>query len=72
MPAKPERPTPIIFRKSFREPTNHGRIRRRADGDGLEIELLHLFVGDPQTGGYKCVLGDPGALVPLDDMNPPA
>lgn len=48
----------------------HGLIRRRPDG-GLEIELLHLFVRDPQTGGYKCVLGDPADLVPLDDKDPP-
>jgi hypothetical protein len=44
----------------------HGRIVSDPGGEhGWSLDLLHLFVRDPKSGGHRVVFGDPKALVPL-------
>jgi hypothetical protein len=44
----------------------HGRIVKDAnEKNGWALDLLHVFVKNPKTGGYEAVIGDPRTLIPL-------
>lgn len=49
----------------------HGRVVADAKGKhGWALDLLHVFVKNPKTGGYEAVVGDPKELVPLTKPTP--
>lgn len=53
------------------KPLYHGLLRRSdRNPQGFEIDLLHLIVRDPQSGGGGVVLGNPDTLPRLDTARP--